>query len=109
MEQVLCETCGEPIHPKRIEILPYTKVCVKCSTEVPKAGRIYTKGRGEDFETELEILDRNNYRKLKHYDKFSIPEDSDELFEEEDNYKDSYISFQNSSRHKEESEDDGTS
>lgn len=107
MEEVLCSGCGLPIHPKRIEILPHTKVCVKCSTEVAKAGRMYTKGRGEDFEIELEILDRNNYSRLKQYDKFSIPEDSDDFFEEEDNYKDSYIGFQNSSRVEEDSEDDG--
>ena len=27
-----CVACGNTIHPERLEILPYTKVCVSCTT-----------------------------------------------------------------------------
>ena len=27
-----CVVCGNTIHPERLEILPYTKVCVSCTT-----------------------------------------------------------------------------
>ena len=27
----LCEHCGEPIDPERLEILPLTTVCIKCA------------------------------------------------------------------------------
>ncbi|MDX1456069.1 MAG: TraR/DksA family transcriptional regulator, partial [Marinobacter sp.] len=26
-----CERCGEPIDPRRLQILPYTTLCVKCA------------------------------------------------------------------------------
>ena len=28
-----CEQCGEQIDPRRLEVLPYTNVCVKCAEE----------------------------------------------------------------------------
>ena len=40
MIQVRCRSCGVEIHPMRIEILPNTKVCVKCSDVSKKAGTI---------------------------------------------------------------------
>lgn len=30
----LCERCGEPIDPERLEILPLTTVCIKCARAV---------------------------------------------------------------------------
>jgi DnaK suppressor protein len=30
----LCEHCGEPIDPERLEILPLTTVCIKCARSV---------------------------------------------------------------------------
>lgn len=26
-----CERCGEPIDPRRLQVLPYTTLCVKCA------------------------------------------------------------------------------
>ena len=26
-----CESCGEPIDPRRLQVLPYTTVCVDCA------------------------------------------------------------------------------
>lgn len=31
----VCESCGEPIDPERLDILPLTTVCIKCA----RAGR----------------------------------------------------------------------
>ncbi|AHI27676.1 MULTISPECIES: TraR/DksA family transcriptional regulator [Marinobacter] len=28
-----CESCGEPIDPRRLQVLPYTTVCVDCAGE----------------------------------------------------------------------------
>ncbi|GHD46376.1 RNA polymerase-binding transcription factor DksA [Marinobacter persicus] len=28
-----CEKCGEPIDPRRLQVLPYTTVCVNCATD----------------------------------------------------------------------------
>jgi len=83
----LCKGCGEEIHPKRLEILPFTTTCVKCSTEAPKAGRIVTYGTGEEIHTEIEILDRDTFRKLQRLENSYIPgvgdveslSDSDEI------------------------------
>ena len=33
-EQRDCERCGQPIPPKRLEVLPYTRLCVECSKEI---------------------------------------------------------------------------
>lgn len=35
MKKVLCEVCGDPIHPDRLEFLPETTTCVKCSQTQP--------------------------------------------------------------------------
>lgn len=69
----LCKGCGEEIHPKRLEILPYTTTCVKCSTEAPKAGRIVTFGTGEEIHTEIEILDRETFRKIQRMENSYLP------------------------------------
>ena len=63
MFNVNCRVCGEQIHPMRIEILPNTKVCVACSQENKKAGRLVAYGSGEEVETRLEIQDADTYRK----------------------------------------------
>ena len=63
MIEVKCRGCGEPIHPMRLEILPHTKVCVACSQEGKKAGRLVAYGTGEEVETRLEIQDADTYRK----------------------------------------------
>jgi DnaK suppressor protein len=30
----ICESCGEPIDPERLEILPLTTLCIKCARSV---------------------------------------------------------------------------
>ena len=67
MNKKFCKFCGEEIHPLRLEILPNTVTCVKCSKEKPKAGRIVTHGTGEEIYTEMEILSREDAEKLARY------------------------------------------
>jgi len=59
-----CIYCGEDIHPMRLEILPKTKTCVKCSKEPPKGGRLVTYGTGEEIYTEVEVLERETLNNL---------------------------------------------
>jgi len=63
MIKVNCRTCGVEIHPMRLEALPNTKVCVKCSQVSKKAGRLVAYGTGEEVETRLEIQDADVYRR----------------------------------------------
>ena len=35
----LCERCDEPIPPKRLEALPWARMCVKCQSAVESEGR----------------------------------------------------------------------
>lgn len=58
-----CRGCGEAIHPMRLDILPNTRVCVKCSQEGRKSGRLVTIGRGEEIETIVEIIDSKESKK----------------------------------------------
>lgn len=34
----ICESCGRPIDPERLEILPRTSLCVDCAREVEQDG-----------------------------------------------------------------------
>jgi hypothetical protein len=29
-----CERCGKPIPPRRLDVLPYTRLCIECSEEI---------------------------------------------------------------------------
>lgn len=55
----ICQGCGEEINPKRIEILPSTTTCVKCSTVEKKGGIIVTLGEKDHTCNELVIMDRD--------------------------------------------------
>jgi hypothetical protein len=86
-----CNTCGEEIHPKRLEILPTATQCVKCSTTGKKAGIIVTIGEGDHTYNDIVIMDHetfNEYRELEHklYGKRSDNiEHPDEVEDEEEN------------------------
>jgi hypothetical protein len=57
-----CVGCGEQIHPKRIEILPHTKTCVKCSETGRKKGISVQIGEGDHSYTDVVIMEDNDYR-----------------------------------------------
>jgi hypothetical protein len=83
----LCIGCGEPIHPKRLEIIPTAVKCVACSTTGKKAAITVTKGEGDHTYNETVIMDRDEFERLqelefkihgKRKDDISHPDDDDE-------------------------------
>ena len=38
-EYGLCESCGLPIAPQRLEVVPHARLCIKCKEREEKAGR----------------------------------------------------------------------
>ncbi len=56
-----CITCGEEIHPKRLEILPNAVKCVLCSNTKQKAGITITKGEGDHTYNDIVIMDHDDY------------------------------------------------
>lgn len=65
----LCKSCGEEIHPMRLEILPTATTCVKCSQEGKKAVRYSHKVDREDIETTLEFFSAEDYKRLLEVEK----------------------------------------
>ena len=61
----ICTGCKQPIHPKRLEILPSATRCVACSTAVKKAGVTVTKGTGDHTYTETVIMEHDEFVKYK--------------------------------------------
>jgi hypothetical protein len=61
----LCISCNEPIHPKRLEILPTANRCVSCSTTNKKAGVTVTKGTGDHTYNETIIVDHDDFTKIQ--------------------------------------------
>lgn len=85
-----CISCGEEIHPKRIEILPNTTQCVKCSTTGKKAGVTITLGEGDHTYNETVILEPEEFAQLQEIEtklygkrKDDIPHPEEEIDEEE--------------------------
>ena len=36
----VCESCGQPIDPERLEVLPSTTLCIRCAREVEEGVRV---------------------------------------------------------------------
>jgi len=53
----VCEECGEPVGEKRLEVLPFTRVCVDCQSRIEREQRIT--GRAED-EGLIRIIDKSD-------------------------------------------------
>ncbi len=58
----ICVGCREVIHPKRVEILPNTRTCVKCSET--KAVACHTIITGKNEYSQIEIVDQETAKKL---------------------------------------------
>jgi len=93
MEEKLCIGCNQPIHPKRLEILPSATRCVSCSTTGKKAGITITKGEGDHTYNETVILEPEDFEKYQEMelkikgnrpDDITHPDDYTEEEEEED-------------------------
>jgi hypothetical protein len=72
-----CVVCKEPIHPKRLQVLPNTTRCVKCSDVQKKGAVTIMRGQGEDTWIETIHLEHEEYKaymkeenKLKKLGKF---------------------------------------
>ena len=57
-----CTGCGEPIHPKRLEIMPTTTRCVACSTVQKKGAVTIMKGTGDHTWIETIHLEHEDYK-----------------------------------------------
>ena len=57
-----CIGCGEPIHPKRLEIMPNTTRCVACSTVQKKGAVTIMKGTGDHTWIETIHLEHEDYK-----------------------------------------------
>ena len=64
-KKVICVGCKEPIHPKRLKILPNAIKCVKCSTTSRKAGITITQGEGDHTYNETIIMEHEEFVLLK--------------------------------------------
>jgi adenine-specific DNA methylase len=64
-----CITCGEDIHPKRLEILPNTQTCTQHSTVEKKAAVTVQMGEGDHTWIETYAIDREDLRKLEEAEK----------------------------------------
>ena len=38
-EYGICESCGKPIAPQRLEVVPHARLCITCKEKEEKAGR----------------------------------------------------------------------
>jgi len=82
-----CTGCGEPIHPKRLEIMPNTTRCVACSTVQKKGAVTIMKGEGDHTWIETIHLEHDDFvkymeaeKKIKHISELDTPTESDVPF-----------------------------
>jgi hypothetical protein len=57
-----CKSCGEQIHPKRVEILPTAVTCVGCSTAKRKGAVTLLQGEGDHTWVETIFLEHDQYQ-----------------------------------------------
>ena len=63
LEMIECNTCNGPMPKLRKELYGYN-FCLKCSTVLPKVGRVVTYGQGEDIWTDVEIIDQESAKRI---------------------------------------------
>lgn len=89
--------CQVQIPPKRIEILPNTKTCVKCSNVQPKRGESVQMGTGDHTWTETIIFDsiseldeqfKGDIEEAFKIEGFEDEEDEEEKMDEEESESD---------------------
>jgi hypothetical protein len=92
MKNKNCIVCKDPIHPKRLEILPSATRCVACSNTKQKAGITVTKGEGDHTYNETIIMEHDEYVKFKEsevktkrVDEIVHPDDFEEEVDEIEN------------------------
>ena len=73
-EIMKCVKCEVEIPSKRLEILPNTKTCVKCSTTGAYSARIVQLGKGDHTCTEIDIMTPEQAKVVEELEKKSTPE-----------------------------------
>ena len=80
----MCIKCGDEIHPKRVEILPNIKTCVKCSDAKMKGAVTIMKGEGDHTWIETIHLEHDDFvrymeaeKKIKHASELDSPMEPD--------------------------------
>jgi hypothetical protein len=75
-QNVNCLGCGEPIHPKRLEILPKTKHCVKCSETGKKRGVTVQLGEEDHTYNDIVIMEEDQFFRYLSQEKMHIINES---------------------------------
>jgi hypothetical protein len=70
LEMIECSTCNGPMPKLRKELYGYN-FCVKCSTVLPKVGRVVTYGQGEEIWNDVEILDQDSAKRILELEQLS--------------------------------------
>jgi hypothetical protein len=70
LDMIECSTCDGPMPKLRKELYGYS-FCVKCSTVLPKVGRVVTYGQGEEIWNDVEILDQEAAKRILELEQFS--------------------------------------
>ena len=65
MNKRFCKVCGEEIHPLRLKVLPSAVTCVEHSSAGRKRGRILSLGEGDHNYNELEILEEDEFIRVR--------------------------------------------
>ena len=65
MNKRFCKVCGEEIHPLRLKALPSAVTCVEHSSAGRKRGRILSLGEGDHNYNELEILEEDEFIRVR--------------------------------------------
>lgn len=63
MELIKCSVCSEDMPKLRKDLYGYN-FCIKCSTVVPKVGRVVAHGQGDNIWSEVEILDQEAAKRV---------------------------------------------
>jgi hypothetical protein len=91
-----CAGCGEMINPKRLEILPKTQFCVKCSDSGRKKAFTLQIGKGDHSYTDIVIFEEKEFRKVMYNEPVEIKPKIESYmdFEEQDEKQDFLESFE---------------
>ncbi len=65
MNKRFCKVCGVEIHPLRLKALPSAVTCVEHSSAGRKRGRILSLGQGDHNYNELEVLEEDEFIKVR--------------------------------------------
>jgi len=65
MNKRFCKVCGVEIHPLRLKALPSAVTCVEHSSAGRKRGRILSLGEGDHNYNELEVLEEDDFIRVR--------------------------------------------